>query len=47
MPGYRSAMGLAAYTDFSRAEWARLRAATPLTLSESELAELVGQNEPL
>ena len=40
-------MGLAAYTDFSRAEWARLRAATPLTLSESELAELVGQNEPL
>jgi len=40
-------MGLAAYSDFSRAEWARLRAATPLTLSEADLAELVGQNEPL
>ncbi|HEV8611905.1 MAG TPA: type I pantothenate kinase [Gemmatimonadales bacterium] len=40
-------MGFAAYTNFSRAEWARLRAATPLTLSEADLAELQGQNEQL
>ncbi|HEV8149135.1 MAG TPA: type I pantothenate kinase [Gemmatimonadales bacterium] len=40
-------MGFAAYTNFSRAEWAKLRAATPLTLSEADLAELQGQNEQL
>jgi type I pantothenate kinase len=34
-----------AYLDFSRADWARLRAATPLTLGETDLAELRGLNE--
>jgi len=33
------------YLDFDRAEWARLRAATPLTLGEADLAELQGINE--
>jgi type I pantothenate kinase len=34
-----------AYLDFDRVEWGRLRAATPLTLSEGDLAELQGINE--
>jgi type I pantothenate kinase len=33
------------YRQFSRAEWAKLRADTPLTLTEEELAELRGLNE--
>jgi type I pantothenate kinase len=33
------------YLDFSREEWASLRAATPLTLSEDDLAELRGIND--
>lgn len=33
------------YLDFDRAQWARLRAATPLTLSEADLVELRGINE--
>ncbi len=33
------------YLDFSRAAWAKLRAATPLTLTEPDLAELRGINE--
>lgn len=33
------------YLDFDRATWARLRAATPLTLGETDLAELQGLNE--
>ena len=33
------------YLDFDRPEWARLRAATPLTLAEADLAELQGINE--
>jgi type I pantothenate kinase len=41
------AMGFSAYTNFTRAEWARLRASTPLTLSETDLAELQGLNEQL
>ena len=32
------------YWDFSREEWSRLRAATPLTLSEQDLTELRGLN---
>lgn len=40
-------MGFSAYTNFSRAEWAELRASTPLTLSEADLAELQGLNEQL
>jgi len=33
------------YQSFSRREWARLRADTPLTLTEAELEQLRGQNE--
>src|SRR5215831_2264402 len=33
------------YQDFDRASWARLRAATPLSLSETDLHELQGINE--
>jgi len=33
------------YQDFDRASWARLRAATPLSLGETDLAELQGLNE--
>jgi type I pantothenate kinase len=33
------------FSEFSRAEWARLRAATPLPLSEAQLRGLVGLNE--
>jgi type I pantothenate kinase len=33
------------YLDLDRTQWARLRAATPLTLSEADLAELQGINE--
>lgn len=33
------------YVDFDRASWARLRASTPLTLDEADLAELQGINE--
>jgi type I pantothenate kinase len=33
------------YLDFEREAWARLRAATPLTLSEDDLQELQGINE--
>lgn len=40
-------MSLSAYTSFDRAEWAHLREATPLTLSEADLAELQGLNEQL
>jgi type I pantothenate kinase len=40
-------MTVSAYTNFNRAEWARLRAATPLTLSQADLAELQGLNEAL
>jgi type I pantothenate kinase len=34
-----------AYLDFDRTSWARLRASTPLTLSEADLVELQGINE--
>ena len=33
------------YVEFSRDEWARLRAATPLTLTEADLVDLRGINE--
>ncbi|HYM99394.1 MAG TPA: type I pantothenate kinase, partial [Aestuariivirgaceae bacterium] len=33
------------YRQFSRAEWAKLRADTPLTLTEDELNELRGLND--
>ena len=35
------------YVTFSRAEWAALRANTPLTLVEADLAALRGLNEPI
>ncbi len=38
---------LSRFVEFSRAEWARLRAATPLPLSEPQLRSLVGINEPM
>lgn len=37
----------ARYLDFDRAAWARLRAATPLTLDEHDLAHLQGLNAPV
>jgi type I pantothenate kinase len=40
-------MTVSRYTSFNRAEWARLRDATPLTLSEADLTELRGLNEQL
>lgn len=36
-----------AYLDFDRAGWARLRAATPLTLDEADLAALQSLNQPV
>lgn len=33
------------YNSFTRGEWSRLRADTPMTLSEAELIQLRGQNE--
>ena len=35
------------YNTFSRAEWSRLRADTPMTLSETEFLQLRGHNENL
>jgi type I pantothenate kinase len=35
------------YVDFDRSAWASLRASTPLTLGEADLAELRGLNEPV
>jgi type I pantothenate kinase len=38
-------MALSRYQSFSREEWARLRASTPLSLTEEDLVELRGINE--
>src|SRR5688572_33021474 len=35
------------FVEFTRAEWAKLRAATPLPLTEPQLRRLVGLNEPM
>lgn len=35
------------YVDFTREEWSRLRASTPLSLSEGDVASLRGQDEPM
>jgi type I pantothenate kinase len=35
------------YVDFTREEWSRLRAATPLSLDENDLAALRGLGEPM
>ncbi len=37
--------GISRYVCFGRDEWRRLRAATPLTLTEAQLRRLVGRNE--
>lgn len=42
-----SATGFSRYISFTREEWARLRAATPLTLREEDLHTLRGINEQL
>jgi len=34
------------HSDFSRAEWARLRSSVPMMLSEAEVEALRGANEP-
>ena len=44
-PGQISTEELSPYQIFSRAQWAKLRADTPMTLSEQELGELQGLNE--
>ncbi|MDB5071797.1 MAG: pantothenate kinase [Candidatus Eremiobacteraeota bacterium] len=41
----RNAEALGLYLDFGRDEWAKLRAATPLTLSDADLEALRGINE--
>ena len=38
---------VSAYVDFTRKQWSRLRAATPLTLDEADLLLLRGRNEPV
>ena len=35
------------YVDFTRKEWSALRASTPLSLTESDLAALRGLGEPM
>jgi type I pantothenate kinase len=40
-----SADGITPYFTFSRPEWAKLRAATPLTLTDDDLVQLRGVNE--
>src|SRR5262245_39177709 len=35
------------YVDFERDEWSRLRASTPLPLTEDDLERLRGLNEPM
>ena len=35
------------YVDFTREEWSRLRASTPLSLTEDDLAALRGLGEPM
>jgi len=40
-------VAISRFVEFSRAEWAELRAATPLPLSEPQLRALVSINEPM
>jgi type I pantothenate kinase len=42
-----SGVEISRFIEFSRAQWARLRAATPLPLSEAQLRGLVGLNDPM
>ena len=45
MAGPEERVKISPFLEFSRAQWARLRAATPLPLSEAQLRGLVGFNE--
>jgi type I pantothenate kinase len=45
VPGSGEDVAVSRFLEFSRAEWARLRAATPLPLTEPQLRSLVGLNE--
>jgi type I pantothenate kinase len=45
MSGIGESIAPSRLVDFNRAEWARLRAATPLPLSEPQLSALAGLNE--
>jgi type I pantothenate kinase len=45
MPGRGEDLAVSRFVEFSRAEWARLRAATPLPLTEPQLKGLVSLNE--
>jgi type I pantothenate kinase len=45
MAGPEEQVGVSPFLEFSRAQWARLRASTPLPLSEAQLRGLVGFNE--
>ena len=38
-------VGISRFVEFSRAQWAHLRASTPLPLSEAQLRDLAGLNE--
>jgi type I pantothenate kinase len=42
-----SGVEISRFVEFTRAQWARLRAATPLPLSEAQLRGLVGLNDPM
>lgn len=44
-PADADKVGFSPYASFSREQWAKLRATTPLTLSEADLSELRGINE--
>src|SRR6187551_3479479 len=45
MPSRGEDVAVSRFIEFSRAEWARLRAATPLPLTEPQLTGLVSLNE--
>ena len=47
VPGSEPQIEVSRFIEFTRAQWARLRAATPLPLSEAQLSGLVGLNEPI
>src|SRR5687768_11451918 len=40
-------VAISRFIEFTRAEWARLRASTPLPLTEPQLRGLVSANEPM
>jgi len=47
MPGRGEDVAVSRFVEFSRAEWARLRSATPLPLTEPQLRALVSLNEQI